>query len=70
VGAPAGTPDAVVNHLAEAFRKGVAEPGYATGMGNLGCTAAWDGPEASLKEMNKIEETFLKLVKKYNLKPE
>ena len=70
VGAPAGTPDAVVNHLAEAFRKGLADPGYAAGMANLGCTAAWEGPADSLKEMNKIEQTFLKLVKKYNLQPQ
>jgi len=70
VGAPAGTPDAVVNHMAEAVRKGVAEPGYAAGMANLGCTAVWNGPADSLKEMNKIEEAFLKLVKKYNLQPQ
>ena len=70
VGAPANTPDSVVNFLAQAFKKGVAEPGYVTGMDNLGCTAAWEGPADSLKTMDRIDDTFMKIVKKYNLKPE
>ncbi len=70
VGAPANTPDAIVNYLAEAFKKGVSEPGYASGMANLGSTASWEGPADSLKTMDKIEEMTLRIVKKYNLKPE
>ena len=56
--------------LAEAFKKGVAEPAYASAMDNLGCTAAWEGPAESLSTLDKIEAMTVKVVKKFNLKPE
>ena len=70
IAAPANTPDAIVNQLAEAFKKGVSEPGYASAMDNLGCTAAWEGPAESLITLDKIEALTVKIVKKFNLKPE
>jgi tripartite-type tricarboxylate transporter receptor subunit TctC len=70
VAAPANTPDAIVNHLAEAFKKGVAEKGYMNAMDSLGCTAGWEGPADSLKTMDKLDRLVKDVVKKYNLKPE
>jgi tripartite-type tricarboxylate transporter receptor subunit TctC len=70
IGAPAGTPDTVINFLAEAFKKGVAEEGYKEASDIAFNTAAYEGPAESLKEMDRLDETFQKLVKKYDLKPE
>ena len=70
VGAPAGTPDGVINFLAEGFRKAVAEEGYKEGSDVAFNTASWQGPEDSLKAMEKLDGTFQKLIKKYDLKPE
>jgi tripartite-type tricarboxylate transporter receptor subunit TctC len=70
VAAPANTPNAIVNHLAEALKKGVAEKGYSDAMDNLGCTARWEGPADSLKTMDKLDRLVKDVVKKYNLKPE
>jgi tripartite-type tricarboxylate transporter receptor subunit TctC len=70
VGAPSGTPDDVINFLAEVFRKAVAEEGYKEGSDVAFNTASWQGPEDSLKAMEKLDGTFQKLIKKYDLKPE
>ena len=70
VAAPAGTPDAIVNFLAECFKKGFAEQGFKDAADNLGATAAWAGPEESLKTMERIDQLYLDVVKKYDLKPE
>jgi tripartite-type tricarboxylate transporter receptor subunit TctC len=70
IGAPAGTPDAIVNFLADAFKKAFAEPGFKEAADNLGATAAWAGPEDCLKTMEKIEQLYLRVIKKYGLKPE
>lgn len=70
IAAPAKTPDAVINFLAEAFKKGFAEQGYIDGMSNLGCTAGWEGPAGALKSMDKLDLMVQQVAKKYNLKPE
>jgi tripartite-type tricarboxylate transporter receptor subunit TctC len=70
IGAPANTPDGIVNYLAEAFKKGFAEKGYIDGMANQGCTAAWEGPAGALKSMDKLDQLVQQVAKKYNLKPE
>lgn len=70
VGAPAGTPDGVINFLAEVFRRAVAEEGYKEASDVAFNTASWHGPEDSLKAMEKLDNTFQKLIKKYDLKPE
>jgi tripartite-type tricarboxylate transporter receptor subunit TctC len=69
-GAPAGTPDDVINFLAEVFRKAVAEEGYKEGSDVAFNTASWQGPADSLKAMEKLDDMFQKLIKKYDLKPE
>ena len=58
IGAPAGTPDAVINFLAEAFKKGVAEEGYKEASDIAFNTAAYEGPAESLKAMEKLDESF------------
>ncbi len=70
VGAPAGTTDGIINFLAEVFRKAVAEEGYKEASDVAFNTASWQGPEDSLKAMEKLDSTFQKLIKKYDLKPE
>ena len=70
IGAPAGTPDDIINFLAEAFRKGVAEEGYREASDIAFNTPAWEGPADSLKGMERLDDRFLKLIKKYDLKPE
>ena len=70
VATPAGMPDAIINHLAEAFKKGFAEQGFKDAADNLGATAAWAGPEESLKTMERIDQLYSRVVKKYGLKPE
>jgi tripartite-type tricarboxylate transporter receptor subunit TctC len=70
VGAPAGTPDSVIHLWSEAFRKAVAEEGYKQASDQAFNTASWAGPEDSLKAMDKVDDTFQRLIKKYDLKPE
>ena len=70
VAAPAGTPDSIVSFLAEVFKKGFAEQGFKDAADNLGATAAWAGPEDSLKTMERIDQLYSRVVKKYDLKPE
>jgi tripartite-type tricarboxylate transporter receptor subunit TctC len=70
IGAPAGTPDSIVNYLAGAFKKGFAEPGFIKGYSDMYSVPEWAGPEDSLKNMEKVEGQYLKIIKKYNLKPE
>lgn len=70
VAAPAGTPDAIINFLAEAFKKGFAEQGFKDAADNLGATAAWASPEESLRTMERIDQLYSRVVKKYSLKPE
>jgi len=70
IGAPAGTSDVIINFLAEAFKKAFAEPDFKKAADNLGATAAWAGPEDCLKTMEKIDQIYLRVVKKYDLKPE
>ena len=68
--APAGTPDAIIQFLAEAFKKGCAEKGYKEGMDNLGLLGTWENPADSLKSMERMESLFLKIIRKYDLKPQ
>jgi tripartite-type tricarboxylate transporter receptor subunit TctC len=70
VGAPAGTPDSIINFWAEAFRKATAEEGYKQASDQAFNTASWAGPADSLKAVDKLDDTFQKLIKKYDLKPE
>lgn len=70
IGAPAGTPDPVINFLAEAFKKAFSEQGFKDGCDHLGGTAAWESPQNGLKTMEKVEELYLKVIKKYDLKPQ
>ena len=70
ISAPAGTPDAIIDFLAEAFKKGCSEKGYKESMDNLGLLAAWENPADSLKSMERMENLFLKIIKKYDLKPQ
>ena len=70
IGAPAGTPDAIINFLAQALEKGVAEDGYREANDLAFNTPAWEGPAESLKAMEKLDDMFQKLIKKYDLKPE
>ncbi len=70
VGAPAATPDPIVHFLAEAFKQGFAEQAFREAADNLGATAAWAGPEDSLKTMERIDQIYSRVVKKYDLKPE
>lgn len=69
VAAPAGTPDAIVNFLAEAFKKAFSEQGFKDAADNLGATAAWEGPEGSMKAMERLDQIYQRVVKKYDLKP-
>lgn len=70
IGAPAGTPDSIVNFLAEAFRKGCAEEGYKEASDIAFNTPGWESPAEALKAMDRVDTTFQRLVKKYDLKPE
>jgi tripartite-type tricarboxylate transporter receptor subunit TctC len=70
VGAPANTPDNIVAHLSEAFKKAAAEPGYVEAMANMGTTAGWQSTADSLTTMDKLDELVKGLVKRYNLQPE
>ncbi len=70
VGAPAGTPDPIINFVAEVFRKAVAEEGYRQGSDQAFNTASWKNQADTLKSMEKLDTTFQALIKKYDLKPE
>lgn len=70
VAAPAGTPDPIVNFLADAFKKAFAEQGFKDAADNLGAIAAWADPEESLKTMERIDQIYQRIVKKYDLKPQ
>jgi tripartite-type tricarboxylate transporter receptor subunit TctC len=70
IAAPAGTPDSIVNVLAEAFKKAVGERGFKEAADNLGATAAWESPEGSIKSMEKLDQLYQRIVKKYDLKPQ
>jgi tripartite-type tricarboxylate transporter receptor subunit TctC len=70
VGAPAGTPDSVINFLAEVFRKAVAEEGYKEASDIAFNTASYKGPAEALKAIDQFDEFFQRLIKKYDLKPE
>jgi len=69
VAAPAGTPDPIVSFLAEAFRKGFAEKEFIEAADHLGATAAWESPEGTMKAMEKMEQLYLRVIRKYDLKP-
>jgi tripartite-type tricarboxylate transporter receptor subunit TctC len=69
IAAPAGTPDPIVNLLADAFKKAVNEKAFMETADNLGATAAWESPEGSMKSMEKLDQLYQKIVKKYDLKP-
>ena len=68
--APAGTPEAIIHFLAEAFKKGCSEKGYKDGMDNMGISGAWENPADSTKSVERMENLFLKIIKKYDLKPQ
>ena len=70
VGAPAGTPDDVINFLAEVFRKAVAEEGYKEASDIAFNTASYKGPAEALKAIEQFDGFFQRLIKKYDLKPE
>lgn len=69
IGAPAGTPDPIVNFLAEAFKKAVNEQSFKDTADNLGATAAWESPEGAMRSMEKLDQLYQRIVKKYDLKP-
>jgi tripartite-type tricarboxylate transporter receptor subunit TctC len=69
IAAPAGTPDPIVNLLAEAFKKAVNEKAFTETADNLGATAAWESPEGAMKSMEKLDQLYQRIVKKYDLKP-
>jgi tripartite-type tricarboxylate transporter receptor subunit TctC len=70
IAAPAGTPDAIINFLAETFKKGFSEQAFKEAADHLGATGAWEGPEDSLKGMDRLDQLIQKVVKKYDLKPQ
>ena len=70
IAAPAGTPDGIISFLTEAFRKGFSEQGFKDAADALGATGAWEGPEDSLKGMDRLDQLTQRVVKKYNLKPQ
>ncbi len=70
LGAPAKTPDPIINFLADAFKKAFNEQGYKEAVDNIGGTAAYLGPEEATKEWNKLDEIFRGLIKKYDIKPQ
>jgi tripartite-type tricarboxylate transporter receptor subunit TctC len=70
IGAPAGTPDPIIKTLAAAFQKGFAEKAFMDAANSLGATGAWEGPEDSLKSMDRLNEQILQIVNKYGLKPQ
>lgn len=69
VAAPAGTPDSVVSFLSECFKKAFAEEAFKEAADQLGATAAWEGPEGSIKAMEKLDQIYQRVVKKFNLQP-
>jgi tripartite-type tricarboxylate transporter receptor subunit TctC len=69
IAAPAGTPDPITHILAEAFKKAFSEPAFKEAADHLGATAAWEGPEGCVRAMDKLDQLYQKVVKKYGLKP-
>jgi tripartite-type tricarboxylate transporter receptor subunit TctC len=70
IGAPKGTPDPIINFLAEAYKKAFAEQSFKDACSNLGATASWDSPEGSIKTMEKVERRYLDVIKKNDVKPQ
>jgi len=70
VGAPAGTPDPIINYLSEAFKKGFAEPAFVEALDNLECVGGWESPESSVKSLEQIDKIYQRVIKKLDLKPE
>jgi tripartite-type tricarboxylate transporter receptor subunit TctC len=68
--APAKTPDPIIHFLTEAFKKGFSEQGFQEAAENLGGTAAFAGPEDTLKAMDRMDQLVQGVVKKYDLKPQ
>jgi len=68
--APAGTPEAVVNYLAKVFRQGLTSIEFKEGCNKLFLRADWAGPEDSVKGMQRVEQLYLTIIRKYNLQPE
>ncbi len=68
--APAGTPEPIVHFLAEAMQKAVAEPAFKETAESQGGVVAWEGPAGAAKAMEKMEQQYLKVIKKYDLKPQ
>ncbi len=69
-GAPAKTPDPVINFLAEAFGKACAGQDYKQAIINIGSTPAWEGPEAATKSWERLDQLYRRVISKYNLKPQ
>ena len=70
VASPAGTPDPIVNFLSEAFKKAFSENEFRETADHLGGTAAWEDPAGSLRTMEKVDQIYQTIVKKFDLKPE
>jgi tripartite-type tricarboxylate transporter receptor subunit TctC len=70
IAAPAGTADPIINFLADAFKRAFSEQGFKDGADHLGATGAWEGPEESLRGMDRLDELTRRVVKKYDLKPQ
>jgi len=70
ISAPAGTPDPIINFLAEVFRKASSDPGFVEAADQLGATAAWKSPEDSLKALDEYDEIVGRVLKKYGLTPQ
>ena len=70
VAAPAGTPDSIVNFLAEAFKRGFSEQTFKEAAANLGAVGAWENPEGSMKSMERVDQLYQRVVKRLDLKPE
>ena len=70
VGAPAATPDPIINFLAEAFGKACSGQDYKEAAAKLGSTAEWQGPEAAKKTWEGMDQVYRKIISKFNLKPQ
>jgi len=70
IAAPSGTADPIINFLADAFKRAFSEQGFKDGADHLGATGAWEGPEESLRGMDRLDELTRRVVKKYDLKPQ
>jgi len=70
IASPAGTLDGMITFLAGAFRKGFSEQGFKDAADSLGATGARQGPEESLKGMDRLDELAQRVVKRNDLKPQ